>query len=135
MNKKYKIAITYGTFDLFHIGHLNLLKRMKSLATHVIVGVCSDEFCLNKIVKKQTTYSTEERVAIISSIKYVDSVILENNSDQKLSDIIKYNVDLFVIGDDWQGKFDHFKNHCDVLYLKRTQNISTTKIKELIKNA
>lgn len=135
MNKQYNTAITYGTFDLFHIGHLNLLKQMKNLASRVIIGVCSDEFCLNKTVKKCTTYSTEERVAIISSIKYVDYVIIENSPEQKLADIIKYNVDLFVIGDDWQGKFDHFKSHCDVLYLNRTKNISTSKIKELIKNA
>lgn len=134
MKKKYNTAITYGTFDLFHIGHLNLLKQIKNLANHVIVGICSDEFCLNKTAKKTPIYATKERAAIISSIKYVDRVIIEDTPEQKLSDIIKYNVDLFVIGNDWQGKFDHLKAHCTVLYLDRTPNISTSIIKKLVKN-
>ena len=130
MNYKYHTAITYGTFDLFHIGHLNLLKKIKQMAKQVIVGVCTDEFCMQKQVKKSTIYSTYDRVEIVSSIKYVDKVILEHDQDQKILDILHYNVDLFVIGNDWEGKFDHLKTYCDIIYLERTPNISTSEIKQ-----
>lgn len=123
-----KKVITYGTFDLFHLGHLNILKRAKELGNYLIVAVSTDEF--NKIKNKTCYYSFEERKKIVEAIKYVDEVIAEENWEQKIHDIKKYNIDIFVMGDDWAGKFDNLKNYCDVVYLERTPNISTTKIKE-----
>lgn len=123
-----KIIITYGTFDMFHIGHLNLLKRLKSLGDELIVAVSTDEF--NLLKGKKTLIPWEQRSDIVSAIKYVDKVIPEKDWDQKVSDIKKYNVDLFVIGDDWQGKFDFLKEHCEVRYLERTIGVSTTLLKQ-----
>jgi len=123
--------ITYGTFDMFHIGHLNLLKRAKSLGEYLIVGVSTDEF--NKIKGKKTLIPFEERREIVNSIKYVDLVIPEFSWEQKIDDIKKYNIDIFVIGDDWRGKFDFLKEYCKVIYLARTKEISTTQLKENLK--
>lgn len=125
-NKKIKV-ITYGTFDLFHIGHLNLLKRAKKLGDFLIVAVSSDEFSRSK--GKQPVFPLQQRMEILSSIRYVDQVIIENNWAQKVDDVKKYDVDIFVMGDDWQGKFDFLKEHCKVIYLPRTKGISTTQIK------
>lgn len=126
--KKEKIVLTYGTFDMFHIGHLNLLNRLKSLGDKLIVAVSTDEF--NSIKGKKTLIPFEQRALIVQNIKCVDMVISEENWEQKIDDIKKYNVDIFAIGDDWQGKFDFLKNHCEVIYLRRTQNISTTELKK-----
>ena len=126
--KKEKIVLTYGTFDMFHIGHLNLLNRLKSLGDKLIVAVSTDEF--NSIKGKKTLIPFEQRALIVQNIKCVDMVISEENWEQKIYDIKKYNVDIFAIGDDWQGKFDFLKNHCEVIYLPRTQNISTTELKK-----
>jgi len=126
MNKK--VIITYGTFDLFHIGHLRILKRAKSLGDYLIVALSSDNF--NILKHKQTSICYEHRKEILESIKYVDLVIKEDSWEQKINDIKKYNVDIFVMGDDWSGKFDFLKEYCEVIYLKRTENISTTKLKE-----
>ena len=126
--KKEKIVLTYGTFDMFHIGHLNLLNRLKSLGDKLIVAVSTDEF--NSIKGKKTLIPFEQRALIVQNIKCVDIVISEENWEQKIDDIKKYNVDIFAIGDDWQGKFDFLKNHCEVIYLPRTQNISTTELKK-----
>ena len=126
--KKEKIVLTYGTFDMFHIGHLNLLNRLKSLGDKLIVAVSTDEF--NSIKGKKTLIPFEQRALIVQNIKCVDIVIAEENWEQKIDDIKKYNVDIFAIGDDWQGKFDFLKNHCEVIYLPRTQNISTTELKK-----
>ncbi|PRM91985.1 glycerol-3-phosphate cytidylyltransferase [Arcobacter cryaerophilus gv. occultus] len=126
--KKEKIVLTYGTFDMFHIGHLNLLNRLKSLGDKLIVAVSTDEF--NSIKGKKTLIPFEQRALIVQNIKCVDMVISEENWEQKIDDIKKYNVDIFAIGDDWQGKFDFLKNHCEVIYLPRTQNISTTELKK-----
>ena len=126
--KKEKIVLTYGTFDMFHIGHLNLLNRLKSLGDKLIVAVSTDEF--NSIKGKKTLIPFEQRALIVQNIKCVDMVISEKNWEQKIDDIKKYNVDIFAIGDDWQGKFDFLKNHCEVIYLPRTQNISTTELKK-----
>jgi len=127
-----KIVITYGTFDLFHIGHLNLLKRAKKLGDYLIVGVSTDEF--NAIKGKKSFFPYEHRVEIVKSIKYVDLVIPETCWEQKIGDIKKYNVDIFVMGDDWKGKFDFLKKYCEVVYLPRTKGISTTQIKNSLKS-
>lgn len=126
--KKEKIVLTYGTFDMFHIGHLNLLNRLKSLGDKLIVAVSTDEF--NSIKGKKTLIPFEQRALIVQNIKCVDIVIAEENWEQKIDDIKKYNVDIFAMGDDWQGKFDFLKDYCEVIYLPRTQNISTTELKK-----
>jgi len=126
-----KRVITYGTFDLFHIGHLKLLKRARELGDYLIVGVSTDEF--NKLKGKKSVFPFEERKEIIESIKFVDKVIDENKWEQKIDDIKKYNIDIFVIGDDWKGKFDFLKDYCEVVYLPRTENISSTFLKKKIK--
>ena len=126
--KKEKIVLTYGTFDMFHIGHLNLLNRLKSLGDKLIVAVSTDEF--NSIKGKKTLIPFEQRALIVQNIKCVDMVISEENWEQKIDDIKKYNVDIFAMGDDWQGKFDFLKDYCEVIYLPRTQNISTTELKK-----
>ena len=125
-----KRVMTYGTFDLLHYGHINILKRSKSLGDYLIVGLSSDEF--NELKGKKSVMSYEERKEIIESIRYVDKVIKESNWEQKVDDIIKYNIDVFVIGDDWEGKFDFLKEYCEVVYLPRTKSISTTLLKEII---
>ena len=126
--KKEKIVLTYGTFDMFHIGHLNLLNRLKSLGDKLIVAVSTDEF--NSIKGKKTLIPFEQRALIVQNIKCVDIVIAEENWEQKIYDIKKYNVDIFAMGDDWKGKFDFLKDYCEVIYLPRTQNISTTELKK-----
>ena len=126
--KKEKIVLTYGTFDMFHIGHLNLLNRLKSLGDKLIVAVSTDEF--NSIKGKKTLIPFEQRALIVQNIKCVDMVISEENWEQKIYDIKKYNVDIFAMGDDWEGKFDFLKDYCKVVYLPRTQNISTTELKK-----
>ncbi len=126
--KKEKIVLTYGTFDMFHIGHLNLLNRLKSLGDKLIVAVSTDEF--NSIKGKKTLIPFEQRALIVQNIKCVDMVISEENWEQKIDDIKKYNVDIFAMGDDWKGKFDFLKDYCEVVYLPRTQNISTTELKK-----
>lgn len=124
-------VITYGTFDLFHVGHLNILKRAKEQGDYLIVAVSSDQF--NLLKGKKCFVSDVDRMAIVNAIKYVDEVILENNWEQKIDDIKKHNIDVFVMGDDWNGKFDFLKEYCEVVYLPRTQGISTTQIKEKLK--
>jgi len=123
-----KIVITYGTFDLFHIGHLKLLKRLKKLGNKLIVAVSTDEF--NTIKGKKTVMPYKQRVQIVKAIKYVDKVIPEKNWEQKIKDIKKYDVDVFAIGDDWKGKFDFLEEFCEVVYLKRTKGISSTSLKQ-----
>ena len=124
-----KRVITYGTFDLLHYGHINLLKRAKSLGDYLIVGLSTNEF--NRLEKnKECYFDYEKRKSLLEAIRYVDLVIPEENWDQKISDIEKYHVDVFVIGDDWQGKFDYLTDFgIEVVYLSRTKEISTTKIK------
>jgi glycerol-3-phosphate cytidylyltransferase len=130
LNKK-KIVLTYGTFDMFHIGHLNLLKRAKSYGDYLIVGISTDEF--NKKKGKNSIIPFNERKKIVESIKYVDKVIEEKEWEQKIKDIIKYKVDYFVMGDDWKGKFDELNKFCKVIYLPRTEGISTTSFKKSAK--
>lgn len=123
-----KRIITYGTYDLLHVGHINLLRRARELGDYLVVGLSTDEF--NTLKHKTSYHSYEDRKIILESIRYVDQVIPECNWEQKAEDIKKWKIDTFVMGDDWKGKFDFLKDDCEVIYLPRTENISTTKIKE-----
>lgn len=127
-----KTVITYGTFDMFHIGHLKLLQRLAKLGDELIVAVSSDEF--NKVKNKTVLIPYEQRAEIVANIKCVDKVIAEENWEQKVLDIQKYNVDVFAIGNDWEGKFDFLKEYCEVVYLERTKDISTTQLKKSLTN-
>ena len=122
-------VITYGTFDLLHAGHINLLRRAKELGDYLIVVVSTDEFNWNEKQKK-CYFSYEKRKQLLEAIRYVDLVIPEENWEQKRTDVKEYHVDTFVMGDDWKGKFDFLKDYCEVVYLPRTEGISTTKIKQ-----
>lgn len=122
-----KRVITYGTFDMFHIGHLNLLGRLAELGDELIVAVSTDEF--NALKGKKTLIPYEQRVEIVRNIKCVDKVIAEEAWEQKIEDIQKYDIDVFAMGNDWEGKFDFLKMHCEVLYLPRTEDVSTTELK------
>lgn len=128
-----KKVITYGTFDLLHYGHINLLKRAKAMGDYLIVALSTDDFNDNKKHKK-CYFSYEQRKQLLEAIKYVDLVIPEDNWEQKVSDIKEFKVDTFVIGDDWKGKFDYLSDYCEVVYLSRTPEISTTRIKKELKN-
>ena len=129
-----KRVITYGTFDLLHYGHINLLRRAKELGDYLIVALSTDEFNWNQ-KKKKCYFSYEQRKQLVESIRYVDLFIPEENWEQKRSDIHEYHIDTFVIGNDWEGKFDFLKEEgADVVYLERTPDISTTAIKEDIKD-
>ena len=124
-----KKVITYGTFDLLHYGHINLLRRAKSLGDYLIVGLSTDEFN-NKEKNKECYFDYENRKLLLDAVRYVDLVVPEENWEQKIYDIQKYNIDVFVIGDDWKGKFDYLKDlGVEVVYLSRTKEISTSKIK------
>jgi glycerol-3-phosphate cytidylyltransferase len=122
-----KKVITYGTFDIIHTGHINLLQRAKEYGDYLIVALSSDAF--NAMKGKKSYYTYEQRKAILEAVRYVDQVIPENTWEQKAGDVQKYNVDVFVMGDDWKGKFDFLASYCEVVYLPRTIGISTTKIK------
>ena len=123
-----KRVITYGTFDLLHYGHINLLKRAKALGDYLIVALSTDEFNWNEKQKK-CYFPYEKRKTLLESIRYVDLVIPEETWEQKQSDVREFRVDTFVMGDDWLGKFDFLKSVCEVVYLPRTPEISTTQIK------
>lgn len=123
-----KKVITYGTFDLLHYGHINLLRRAKALGDYLIVAISTDEF--NALKGKKAYYNYETRKMMLEAIKYVDLVIPETCWEQKVEDIKKYNVDIFTMGSDWEGKFDFLKEYCEVIYLPRTEGISSTKIKK-----
>ena len=127
-----KKVITYGTFDLLHYGHINLLKRAKALGDYLIVALLTDEFNWNSKAKK-CYFSYEVRKQLLEAIRYVDLVIPEENWEQKINDIKEFRIDTFVMGDDWKGKFDFLKPYCDVVYLPRTPEISTSQIKEDLK--
>ena len=127
-----KTVLTYGTFDMFHIGHLKLLQRLAELGDELIVAVSSDEF--NKLKDKTVLIPYDQRAEIVTNISCVDKVIAEHNWEQKINDIQKYDVNVFAMGDDWDGKFDFLKEHCEVVYLERTKNISTTQLKKSLTN-
>ena len=122
-----KKVITYGTYDLLHIGHINLLKRARELGDYLLVVLSTDEF--NAIKHKTAYHSYEDRKGILEAIRYVDEVIPETCWEQKVSDVVDNKIDVFVMGDDWKGQFDFLKEYCEVVYLPRTDGISTTKIK------
>lgn len=125
-----KKVITYGTFDLLHIGHIKLLKRARNLGDYLIVAISTDDF--NRIKNKDCFMSFENRKTVLEAIRYVDEVISEENWEQKKDDIQKHHISTFVMGDDWKGKFDELKEFCEVVYLPRTENISTTLLKNNI---
>ena len=127
-----KKVITYGTYDLLHYGHINLLRRAKELGDYLIVALSTDEFNWNEKQKK-CYFTYEQRKKLLEAIRYVDLVIPEENWAQKVSDVQEFRVDTFVMGDDWAGKFDFLKDYCDVVYLPRTPEISTTQIKQELK--
>ena len=121
-------VITYGTFDLLHYGHIQLLRRAKERGDYLIVALSTDEFNWNSKQKK-CYFSYEQRKLLLESIRYVDLVIPEENWEQKIEDVQFYKADIFVMGDDWEGKFDFLKEYCNVVYLPRTPEVSTTQIK------
>lgn len=127
-----KVVLTYGTYDLLHIGHINLLRRAKALGDYLIVGLSTDEF--NAVKGKKAYHSFEERKILLEAIKYVDLIIEERSWEDKRKHIKEYNVDILVMGSDWEGKFDDLTDLCEVIYLPRTEGISTTKIKNDLKN-
>ena len=125
-------VITYGTFDLLHYGHINLLKRAKELGDYLVVVLSTDEFNWN-CKQKKCYFTYEQRKKLLEAIRYVDLVIPEESWEQKVDDVKLYHIDTFVMGDDWVGKFDFLKDYCDVVYLSRTPEISTTQIKKELK--
>ena len=127
-NKAVKKVITYGTFDLFHIGHLRLLQRVKKLGQHLTVAVSTDEF--NSIKGKKTLIPYEQRKEIVENVKCVDLVIPETCWEQKEINIKTFDIDIFAMGNDWEGKFDSLKDFCEVVYMPRTDDISSTEIKK-----
>lgn len=130
-DNKGKTVLTYGTFDMFHVGHVRLIQRLAELGDRVIVGISTDEFNLKK--GKRAIFSYPYRAEIVSALKGVDHVIPEEKWEQKVEDIRRHDVDLLVMGEDWAGHFDSLQSHCEVRYLPRTRNVSTTSIKTAIK--
>ena len=129
-----KTVITYGTYDVLHYGHINLLRRAKERGDYLIVALSTDAFNARGQGKK-TYYSSEQRKLMLEAIRYVDKVIPEETWDQKINDIRQYGVDIFVMGDDWKGKFDFLKEYCEVVYLPRTEGISSARVKkDLLEN-
>lgn len=128
-----KRVITYGTFDLLHYGHINLLRRAKEQGDYLIVALSTDEFNWN-YKQKKCYFSYDKRKALLEAVRYVDLVIAENSWSQKIEDVKLFHVDIFVMGDDWQGKFDFLKDYCEVTYLQRTPEVSTTQIKSDIRS-
>ena len=124
-----KKVITYGTFDLLHVGHINILRRAKALGDYLIVALSTDEFNWDSKQKK-CYFPYERRKQLLEAIRYVDLVIPEESWEQKRSDVEEFKVDTFVMGNDWAGRFDFLKDICEVVYLERTPEISTTQIKE-----
>jgi glycerol-3-phosphate cytidylyltransferase len=127
-----KRIITYGTFDLLHYGHINLLRRAKQHGDYLIVALSTDVFNWN-FKQKKCFFDYEKRKHLLEAVRYVDLVIPENSWEQKINDVKLYHVDTFVIGDDWKGKFDFLKPYCEVVYLPRTPEVSTSQIKAEIK--
>ena len=126
-----KRIITYGTFDVLHYGHINLLKRARALGDYLIVGLSTDEF--NLIKQKESFYTYEQRKTILEACRYVDLVIPEDTWEQKVSDIKKYQADVFVMGNDWSHKFDFLQDFCEVVYLKRTPDVCSTETKKYLR--
>lgn len=123
-------VLTYGTFDLFHVGHVRLLKRISEFGDRLIVACSTDEF--NTIKGKKSIFPYAERAEILMACNYVSKVIPEEHWDQKIEDVQNYNIDVFAMGDDWAGKFDFLQDHTRVVYLPRTEGISTTQVKDIV---
>lgn len=123
-----KRVITYGTYDLLHYGHIELLRRAREMGDYLVVALSTDEF--NRVKNKKSYYNYEQRKIMLESIRYVDLVIPEGGWGQKEIDVDRYEIDTFVMGHDWEGEFDFLKEKCEVIYLNRTEGISTTKIKK-----
>ena len=130
IDEKFKTVLTYGTFDLLHYGHLEILRRASLLGDKLIVGVSTDKF--NEIKGKTCVLPYQKRKELLDSIDYVDKVIPENNWDQKVTDIQDNDIDIFVMGDDWKGKFDELKKFCEVIYFPRTKGISSSKLRSIL---
>jgi glycerol-3-phosphate cytidylyltransferase len=126
-----KTVITYGTFDIFHVGHVRLLSRARELGDRLVVGVSSDEF--NALKGKRSIFTYAERAEIVGSMRFVDSVFPEHGWDQKRTDMQKYDASVFVMGGDWEGKFDELKDDVEVVYLPRTPSVSTTEVKSSLR--
>lgn len=124
------VILTYGTFDLLHVGHVNLLRRARAMGDHLVVGLSTDAF--NALKHKRATQSYRDREAVLRAIRYVDDVIPEDSWDQKAGDILRLGADVLVMGSDWEGHFDHLARHCRVRYLPRTENISSSQLKATI---
>jgi glycerol-3-phosphate cytidylyltransferase len=131
--KVMRTVITYGTFDILHVGHINLLRRARALGDRLVVGLSTDEFNMGK--HKSSLLDYAERKAVLEAVRYVDLVFPESAWGQKISDVKKYQASTFVIGDDWRGKFDFLSEYCEVIYLSRTAEISTTLIKQSLSNS
>ena len=126
------IVLTYGTFDLLHIGHVNLLRRARALGSSLVVGLSSDSF--NAIKDKRATQSYSDREAVLRAIRYVDDVFPEDSWEQKAGDIRRLGADVLVMGSDWRGHFDELSRYCQVRYLPRTENISSSALKASIRS-
>jgi len=129
-DSKFKTVLTYGTFDLLHYGHLEILRKASLLGHKLIVGVSTDKF--NEIKGKTCILPYQKRKDLLDSLDFVDKVIPEENWEQKITDIQDNNIDIFVMGNDWEGKFDELKELCKVIYLPRTKGISSTKLKSIL---
>jgi glycerol-3-phosphate cytidylyltransferase len=125
-----KNVLTYGTFDLLHYGHIEILRRAKEFGDRLIVGLSTDKF--NETKGKKCVFDFDKRRALLESIRYVDEIIPEDNWEQKIQDIKNFKIEVFVMGDDWAGKFDFLKPFCEVIYLPRTKEISTTMLKSFL---
>ena len=128
-----KKVITYGTYDLLHQGHINLLSRARALGDYLIVGVTNDNFDRER-GKLNVRNNVLERIEAVKATGLADQIVIEDYMGQKIDDILKYDVDVFAIGSDWEGKFDFLKDSCEVVYLPRTPEISTTQIKKDLKD-
>ena len=128
-----KTVITFGTFDLFHIGHLNILHRAAQLGDRLVVGISSDDITFQK-KKRQPIFTQSDRKKIVNAVKWVDDTFIEESLDKKRQYILEHKADILVMGDDWEYRFDEFNDICEVIYLKRTTGISTTEILETIKD-
>lgn len=126
--------VTFGTFDLLHVGHVNILRRARALGSYLVVGVSSDELNVRK-KGLQPAYSTEDRVAIVAALRCVDEVFVEHSLEEKRAYLVRHRADVLVMGDDWAGRFDEFSDVCRVVYLPRTEGISTTEVKSHIRTA
>lgn len=132
LDQQEKRVITFGTFDVLHVGHIRILQRAKALGTRLIVGVSTDDLNFKKKLR-YPVYSEQERVEIIRQIRFVDEVFLEESLERKAEYIKQYKADILVMGNDWEGRFDLYKAYCDVVYLPRTEGISTSDILSHIK--